>query len=271
MPVPGRMERKQWGKSFFNLLLKTKVSSHLLCWSTGTNRNSSPLRVLKWGFLQLCLISFLNGRSEGNSVAADQSCWHCKTQLFFKVVSVVRTPSRAAIAAQPASPPGAEKLRDRCSSWRLLLSGKHFHSSGMICLLQSDRFISKLCSRVILPNCSWEMLAWHSWFWIVYSCRLRIVGMWQYFWNTYPSVLCIHEEYSCVWFLWHPHKYSALLCGQVLSLQLCQLFLVAMTPNQANGVAPFLIGVCALFLGYPLQNIGVAPCLCTRFCCVPVF
>lgn len=112
MPVPGRMERKQWGKSFFNLLLKTKVSSHLLCWSTGTNRNSSPLRVLKWGFLQLCLISFLNGRSEGNSVAADQSCWHCKTQLFFKVVSVVRTPSRAAIAAQPASPPGAEKLSE---------------------------------------------------------------------------------------------------------------------------------------------------------------
>lgn len=63
--VPGRMERKEWGKSLLNLLLKTKVSSCLLYWSTGTNRSSSPLRVFKWGFLELRLICFLVGRSEG--------------------------------------------------------------------------------------------------------------------------------------------------------------------------------------------------------------
>lgn len=65
MLVPVRMERKQWGKSLLNLLLKTKVSSCLLYWSTGTSQNSSPLRVFRWGFLELCLISFLIGRSEG--------------------------------------------------------------------------------------------------------------------------------------------------------------------------------------------------------------
>lgn len=65
MLVPGRMERKQWGKSLLNLLLKTKVSSCLLYESTGTNRNSSPLRVFQWGFLEPCLISALIARSEG--------------------------------------------------------------------------------------------------------------------------------------------------------------------------------------------------------------
>lgn len=73
-------------------------------------------------------------------------------------------------------------------------------------------------------------------------------------------MLCIHEEYTCVQFLWHPHKYSAPQCGQVLSLQLCQLFLVV-TPSQENDVAPFLMSVCALILGYPLEN---------RYCSMPV-
>lgn len=65
MLVPERTERKRWGKSLLNLLLKTKVSSCLLYWSTGTNRNSGPLRVFKWGFLGLRHICFLLGRSEG--------------------------------------------------------------------------------------------------------------------------------------------------------------------------------------------------------------
>lgn len=83
--VPGRMERKQWGKSLLNLLLKTKVSSCLLYWSTGTNQNSSPLRSSNGVFWNcVSLVFSLEGqKGSGKSVAVDQSCWHCKTQLFF--------------------------------------------------------------------------------------------------------------------------------------------------------------------------------------------
>lgn len=200
MLVPERMERKRWGKSLLNLLLKTKVWSCLLYWSTGTNRNSSPLRMFKWRFLGLCHICFLIRRSEGlskvsNSRSVLSMLWDWAIFLNRVKVQHPQQSSYCCSASQSYWEHGNSVI-DAPLVGCVIAIGKTlpqlWHVLASICQINFLALVWTRSFKSHLGDAGMPYL-------VVGYVLFQGERVWSYCWNTFPSALRIHQGHPWVW------------------------------------------------------------------------